>query len=76
MTYKIPTTFAEYICQHDQGILQRGDDTDIDVAERAWAAAVESKAHEIAELKEKLEKYKQAEEMLLFAVKANQVAFK
>jgi hypothetical protein len=30
--------FTEYICQHDQGILQRGDDTDIDVAERAFQA--------------------------------------
>jgi hypothetical protein len=33
--------FAEYIFKHDQGILQRGDDTDIDVAERSFNAALD-----------------------------------
>jgi hypothetical protein len=43
--------FNKYICSHDQGILQHSDDTEIDVAERAWQAACEYKQKEIDELK-------------------------
>lgn len=42
--------FNKYICSHDQGILQHSDDTDIDVAERAWQAACEYKQKEINEI--------------------------
>lgn len=38
MSRFIKEGFNQYICQHDQARLQRGDDTDIEVAERAFEA--------------------------------------
>lgn len=40
--------FADFICQHDQGILQAGDESELDMAERVWAAACEYKEKEDA----------------------------
>ena len=54
MNDKDKEAFNKYICTHDQGILQHSDDTDIDVAERAWQAACEYKQKEIDELRVKL----------------------
>ena len=51
MNDKDKEAFNKYICTHDQGILQHSDDTDIDVAERAWQAVCEYKQKEIDELK-------------------------
>jgi multidrug resistance efflux pump len=31
--------FGEYVYTHDQGIMERSDDSDLDIAERAWQAA-------------------------------------
>lgn len=55
MNDKDKEAFNKYICSHDQGILQHSDDTDIDVAERAWQAALEYKQKEIDELKDQID---------------------
>ncbi len=53
MNDKDKEAFNKYICSHDQGILQHSDDTDIDVAERAWQAACEYKQKEINDILDK-----------------------
>lgn len=52
MNDKDKEAFIKYICSHDQGILQHSDDTDIDVAERAWQAACEYMQEEYSNIME------------------------
>jgi len=47
-------SFIEYISEHDQGILQRGEDADIDVAERAFQRAWGVQQEKIEKLEERL----------------------
>jgi len=49
--------FNSWIAQHDQGILtQAGDESEMDVAERAWLACAEIKNKRIKELEAQNEK--------------------
>lgn len=52
MRDKDKKAFIEYICRHDQGILQAGDESELDMAERVWQAACEYKDKELLEWKE------------------------
>lgn len=47
MNDKDKEAFVDFICQHDQGILQAGDESELDMAERVWQAACEYKDKEI-----------------------------
>jgi hypothetical protein len=38
---KIKKAFSVYVFSHDQGILERSDDSDLDIAERAWQACAD-----------------------------------
>jgi hypothetical protein len=52
MNIKDKEAFADFVCQHDQGILQAGDESELDMAERVWQAACEYKDKDILEWKE------------------------
>jgi hypothetical protein len=46
MNDKDKEEFADFVCKHDQGILQAGDESELDMAERVWQAACEYKDRE------------------------------
>jgi hypothetical protein len=65
MKDELKESFAEYLCEHDQGILQRGDDTDIDVAERAFQRAWEIQQDKVESLKQLESDLKQVASLIL-----------
>ena len=52
MNDKDKEAFGDFVCQHDQGIVQAGDESELDMAERVWQAACEYKDKELVEWRE------------------------